>query len=528
MITFDVLTLGAFIKQEKDYLAGARINKIRQPNRREFVFSLRNNSISREFYINIEPQMYHICFMSKENLQKRHLEYPDKPPMFCMQLRKYLENARISKINQPENERILELFVETYSETGDRIYLCLAIELMGKYSNVILYNYDTGVIIGCAHNVGTEKSREREIYGGIPYIYPPAQIKGYILTFNGEINYDSLSNDFYGFSVTFAKYCNGQDLNTLKSFVLLEDLKPALSQDLKEYCIYGNLLKNPVYVDDVNSAIDTYYANQIEDKKFHSLQLRYKTEISQKLKKLQNSITVMNNELTSGAAGDKFRLWGDLIMANLYNLQDYAAKVNVFDYENSKDIIIELDPLKTLKENANHFYKKYNKSKTAVKKLSTLLEDANQKAMYYEQILYSVEAAQNLEELYEITPETDAKTNTTKKTGKPDITKVELADGSRIFIGKNNRQNDYIVSKLADEDDLWFHVHNCAGSHVLLKSLNPTNEMILQCAKLAKEYSTAKNSVKAGVIYTKRKYLKKPPAAALGYVTYRNEKEIIV
>lgn len=109
-----------------------------------------------------------------------------------------------------------------------------------------------------------------------------------------------------------------------------------------------------------------------------------------------------------------------------------------------------------------------------------------------------------------------------------EISSIETEDGSRIYIGKNNKQNDYIVSKLSNDEDLWFHVHNCAGSHILLKSQNITDELILKCAQLAKQYSTAKESTKAGVIYTKRKYLRKPPAAALGYVTYKNEKEIIV
>ena len=177
MITFDSLTLKAFLEENKDFLSGARINKIQQPTRRDFLFSLRNNGETKQFYININPQYYHLCFASKKNIEKRVIEIPQKPPMFCMLLRKYLQNSRIAKVNQPQYERILEFYVETYNEIGDKIYLCLAIELMGKYSNVILYNYDTNMILGCAHNVGAEKSREREMYGGLPYVYPPKQNK---------------------------------------------------------------------------------------------------------------------------------------------------------------------------------------------------------------------------------------------------------------------------------------------------------------------------------------------------------------
>ena len=128
MITFDVLTLSAFVKEQENFFTGARINKIQQPTRREFIFNLRNNSETRQFYVNINPQFYHCCFMSKTNVEKRVLEIPQKPPMFCMLLRKYLENSRIAKINQPENERILEFYIETYNEVGDKIFLCLAFE----------------------------------------------------------------------------------------------------------------------------------------------------------------------------------------------------------------------------------------------------------------------------------------------------------------------------------------------------------------------------------------------------------------
>ena len=177
MITFDALTLKAFTEENSEFLTDARIQKIQQPTRRDFVISIRKGGESRKLYININPQYHHICFMSKDNESKRRIEIPQKPPMFCMLLSKHLENARICKVKQPQNERIFEIYAESYNELNEKIYLCLAVELMGKHSNVILYNYDTNIILGCAHNVGSEKSRERELAGTLPYIYPPKQIK---------------------------------------------------------------------------------------------------------------------------------------------------------------------------------------------------------------------------------------------------------------------------------------------------------------------------------------------------------------
>ncbi len=474
MITFDLNTLSKFTEESKNFFSGARFSKIQQPNRREFIFTLRNNSETRQFYVNINPQFYHLCFMSKENSAKRILEIPQKPPMFCMLLRKYLESSRIAKVCQPENERIFEIYVETYNEVGEKIYLCLAIELMGKHSNIILYNTDTNIIIGCAHNVGSDKSREREIFGGLQYVYPPKQ---------STVSQNWLS--------------------------LLDEIDLASS---------------------VNDTIDNYYAEQIAIYKFKSLKSNYKSIVLQRLNKVSKSIKQMKYKLTSDSDSDKYRLWGDLIMANLYNLKNYSNSISVYDYENNKQIDISLDNNLSLKENAARFYKLYNKAKTARVRLNELLSESCQKEIYLRQILYSIDQSQSINDLFEISSEIiDSRDKNNKQKEKSlDILQVDLDDGSRIFIGKNNKQNDYIVSKLASDDDTWFHVHNCAGSHVLLKTQNLTDDLILKCAKYAKEYSVAKDSSKVGVIYTKRKYLKKPPGAVLGYVTYKNEKEIII
>lgn len=528
MITFDSLTLKAFLEENKDFLNGARINKIQQPTRREFLFSLRNNGETKQFYVNINPQYYHLCFASKENVEKRVIEIPQKPPMFCMLLRKYLQNSRIAKVNQPQYERILEFYVETYNEIGDKIYLCLAIELMGKYSNVILYNYDTNMILGCAHNVGAEKSREREMYGGLPYVYPPKQNKNDILDYNGEVNFETLQNDFYWFSKSFATQCKGQNLLKLKSFVGLENISPSISKDYKEYSLYSELLVNSLNSNSVNEMIDNYYSEYIYRDKFKTLRNHYESLVNQRLKKVVKSLKQMEYQVMQNKNADNYRLWGDLVMANLYNLKDYSKEIFVYDYENDKQISIKLDETKTLKDNANKFYKLYTKAKTSNSKLAELMEDLRQKKSYNESLLYSIKIAQNIDELSELTDEVVETPKDKQKKVHAEPIKIELENETRIFIGRNNRQNDLIVSKLSSEDDLWFHIKDCPGSHVLLKTQKLSDELIYKCAKLAKEYSTAKTSTKAGVIYTKRKYLRKPPAAALGYVTYKNEKEIVV
>ncbi len=466
----DSVTLKLWLEKNKEFLTGARIQKIQQPTRREFIFTLRNRAETKKLYINIDPQFFHICFMNKLNEEKRLIEIPQKPPMFCMQLRKYLESSRLARVNQPEYERIVEFYIETYNELSEKIYLCLAVELMGKHSNVILYNYDTNMIIGCAHNVGAEKSREREMAGGLPYIYPP------------------LHNTFW--------YANEDSLSKLTG--------------------------------DINDNIDTYFADCIYQDKFKKLQEKYLQIASRRLKKTKNSLDKIVKQLAVSDKADNYRLYGDLIMANIYNNSDFSPVINVFDYENNENISIKLDETKNLKDNANRFYKLYNKAKTANLKLSEFEKELNAEKKYLEQLLYSIETANNIDDLFEITSEVEPDT-TIRESKKYSFIPEELkTDEYTIFIGKNNKQNDYIVSKLAKDNDMWFHTRDCAGAHVLLRSDKKPDELILKCARLAKEHSSGAKSSKIGVIYTYAKYLKKPPKANLGYVTYSHEKEIII
>lgn len=533
MITFDSLTLKAFTEENREFLTGARIQRIQQPTRRDFVFTIRGfdkggKAETRKLYININPQYHHVCFMSKENEEKRLIEIPQKPPMFCMLLRKYLENSKICRINQPPYERILELYVETFNELSEKIHLCLAVELMGKHSNVVLYNDDTNVIIGCAHNVGAEKSREREMAGTLPYVYPPKQNKIDILNYIGEIDYSRLNSDFYWFSKSFANQVKGISIDKLRDYVELKGLSPAISADYSQYTLFSGLLQDSLPQVSVNEMLDNYYAFYVEKDKCQTLKTNLSTVVNQKLKKSRTSLAKMSAQLSKEENADRYRLYGDLIMANLYNLKDFSAQASVFDYENNKDITIELDETKTLKDNANKFYKLYTKSKTSIAKLTELSEELQAEISWLEQVVYSISIASGMKDLLEIKAEIIPEPEKKEKKQTFNLPPELELYGYKVWVGRNNRQNDYIVSKLSKDEDYWFHAKDCAGSHVLLRCEEPSDELIYECAKLAKDYSSAKLSTKAGVIYTKRKYLKKPPKANLGYVTYRNEKEIIV
>lgn len=473
-LNFDFTTLGRFISENIDFLNGARIQKIQQPTRQELIFVIRNIGESRKFYININPKFFHACFMSPENEKKRFLEIPKQPPMFCMLLRKYIESSKIAKVEQPEGERILEFYFETHNELGEIIYLCLAIELMGKHSNVVLYNYDTNMIIGCMHNVGAEKSSVREIIGGLPYCYPPKKQNKIISGFS-----DLLSPDIL-----------------------------------------------------VNTSIDDYFSNLQLLEKIKGLKSKHFISTKTKLRKTIATLEKIAKQSGTQEKADLCRKKGDLIMANLYNNRDFSSFIEVIDYETNSLLKIKLDETKTLKENANQFYKLYNKAKTAHEKTQEMVGHLQGEKEYLEQIIYSIDSAECIEDLFEIEEELEKsekkKVKSERKVSEPLMFNLS---GFSVYVGKNNKQNDYIVSKFARAEDMWFHVHNCAGSHVLLRveaGQELTDEIIFECAKLAKEYSSGKLSSKVGVIYTRAKNLKKPTAANLGYVIYKGEKEIII
>lgn len=489
-----------------DYIIGARLQKIQQPTRREFIFSLRNNSESRKLYININPNLYHICFMSVENEKRRRITIPKKPPMFCMLLRKYLEGAKIVDAITVENERIFELHFEIYDELSQKRRLCLCTELMGKHSNIILYDIETKVIIGCAHNVGAEKSRYRELQGGLKYIYPPPS--------------NSLSNEL---KLQF-KDLSQEKIN---DYLMREDYTPAILGE--RYTLFNELIPNSIRENTVTEMLDNYYSNIQECVNLSSEKNKLIEIVNNKLKKSKNSISKIESLLKKRDNTKKYKLYGELLTANLYQKCDFQKEIEVFDYINNQNIKIELDETKTLNENAQRYYRLYTKSKTTKEKSEEMLSSLNIEKEYLENIIYSINKASNISELEEINSELGIESTEQSKGQKPIVEKV-LINGFDVYIGKNNKQNDYIVSKLAKDEDLWFHTRLCAGSHILLKvnGIEPDDATIFECCKLAREFSSASLPSKVGVIYTKRKYLKKPPAAPLGYVTYKNEKEVLI
>jgi len=525
MYNLDSLSLKYFYEENKDFISSSVVQKIQQISRYEILLNIRNIDLAenKKLYININPKYPHICFVDEDGLKKRNAIIPNKPPMFCMQLRKYLNGSKIKDFRLVEYERILELYFDYFDEIGSLTRLCLTAEFMGKHSNIILYNTLNKIIIGAAHNISPDKSSVREIYGGINYIYPPEQNKLDILKTSystffeiaKEKDIKLISDNFYYFSQSVLKKVFEKNISVEESFNFLQNLE-ALKEKafITEYWGGGN---------SINEAINKYFSDELFKELLSKEKTRLKKHLSGSIKKYSK---VLEADITPDKL-EKYKKIADLIMMNLYSIQKGQKE---FVMDNFK---IELDETLSPNENAQKYYSLYKKQKSSILHNENRIKEAKESLEYLEGILFDIDNASNFDELNEIEEELigfgllNKKDNPKKQIN---LNKLDFK-GFEIYFGKNNKQNDYLISKIANGEDLWFHVLNCPSSHVILKVKKdkpPTKEVLEFCAKLAKDNSKAKFSGKTPIIMTKRKNLKKPPDTYLGYVTYKNEVEIVI
>lgn len=556
MIKFDSLTLKAFINENTDYLKNSSVRKIQQPSRRELILHLRNNGINKKLYININPEFFHVCFL--ENVEKRGIIIPNAAPMFCMLLRKYILNCKISKVEQPNGERILELYFEYSDAIGETETLCLAIELMGKYSNIILYNKKTGIILGCAHNVGEEKSKVRELAGTLPYIYPEKQEKSDIMQTtetefanNLDGNFDetslsfTLSTEYDYLTIPLAKQAiskavekssedNQQEFlknlyEILSKTIRLKTFAPSIKTDYSEFSLIENL-KNFTAQNSVNAMIDKYFEYQQIQNILKQKKGKLSKILENKMKKVTKLSDIQKEKINLSEKADKYKQKADTLMMNLN--AEITPKMTLTNPYDNTVIEIEPDINLTVIQNANKYYKLYKKMKTASEYAAKMIEETKETLASLDEQMFYVSIASNLDEISELETElgiTAAEQNKNKNKKHTVNLECHEIDGFKIYLGKNSIQNDYLLSKIAAPEDLWFHPSNMPGAHVILKKNNSKeiipDKVLLQCAKLTKRFSKTQNDSRIPVIYTERKYVKKANSK-IAFVTYKNEKEI--
>ena len=557
-MAFDGLFTRAITHEIENSLYTGRISKIYQPSKYEILLHIRANGKNQKLILSSHPTY------ARLHLTNQNYDSPAIPPMFCMLLRKHLEGGFIEKIEQIDLERIIQITVRSRNEIGDESLKTLVIEIMGRHSNIILVDTKTNVILDSLKHISLAVNRHRTVYAGAEYIAPPAQhkINPLQIETNDEFirpldflsgNMDKqLVGTFTGISPLFAKevvkkagMVNEKALAdaffSIQKPILTHTYSPTMTTSNGKEFFYlfplAHLQGEDKTFSSVSELLDRFFFGKAERDRVK--QQAYDLERFMQNEKNKNEKKLIKLEKTLQDAGkaDKYQLFGELLTANMYALKKGDKDIEVVNYydENGGTVKIALDPLKTPSENAQRYFQKYQKAKNSVVVVEEQIEKTNEEILYFDSLLQQMEAAssKDIEEIREELAEEgyvrNRKTkNAKKKPTKPVLDKYLASDGTEIFVGKNNKQNDYLTTKFARRDEIWLHTKDIPGSHVVIRSLEPAEETLLEAAKIAAYYSKAKESSSVPVDFTKIRHVKKPSGAKLGFVTYDNQQTVYV
>ncbi len=561
------------IKNEIEEAAlGARVSQVYQPNRDELVLNLRTFAGAKKLLLSARANSPRVNFCEETP------ENPAQPPMLCMLLRKRLGSGKLTAVRQEGCDRILFLDFECVNELGDLVRLTLACEIMGMYSNIIVINGENGVIIDALKRVDLTMSSQRPVLPNVLYELPPAQDKLNILTSEPheiaekirsseaemplskailsvvqgvspiicrELEYrvaEGATNRLEG--VFFDRLLT--ELDRLKALTQACSGKPCIvyREDGKPMDVafmpieqYRGFLKTRE-PESFSNALESFYSERDSRER-----MRVKTQSLVKLlnnsrERISRKIIKQQSELAQCADRERLRICGDLLQANLYKIEkgaEYAEVENFYD-ENGGMLRIKLNPAISPAANAQKFYKDYQKAKNAEIALAEQLEKGKSELEYVESVLDEVERAENERELAqireELTEQGYLKRQKSKQRQAAQLPPLEFesGDGFKIYVGRNNLQNDKLTLKTAAKTDMWLHTKDIHGSHVIIacNGKQPSEEAILAAARLAAYHSKARNSTNVPVDYTLVKHVSKPNGAKPGMVIYTDNKTVYV
>ncbi|MGE5678554.1 MAG: NFACT family protein [Pseudomonadota bacterium] len=571
---FDGSVVNSIVQELGSKLINGKIDKVYQTEKDELLITVRSYKDTYRLLLSASST-YPRVHLTDENKSN-----PAVPPSFCMLLRKHLLGGRIVAVRQPEFERIIEIDIDSFDEMGYSTHKALLTEIMGRHSNIIFIDKETNKIIDSIKRISFEISSVREILPGGFYEYPPSGDKtnplsatgesflGGITSLAGSIKAEKyIMNSYNGISPIIAReIClnAGIDSDTdLKQCdaELLKELYNAFSK-FQEAVSKADFHPNIVYKDGKASDFSCFRLNiykDNEDQDYESIsetverfyhekdskdRIKQKSGdihkiISNRLDRCYKKLEILSGELQEASDSEKYKIYGDLIMSNIYYLQKGEEKARLQNYYSPQGEYVEipLDTRLSPASNAQKYYKHYNKSKTAVTKINAQIEDNKQEIMYLETQLDNLDKCTEELELEEIRNELaeqgyakSRKTAGNKKTKASKPMHFISAAGFEIYVGKNNVQNDYLTLKLAVNQDLWFHTKDIPGSHVIVKTdgKEVDDATLLEAANLAAFYSKGKMSSKVPVDYTRRKNVKKPNGAKPGMVIYENNQTIYI
>ncbi len=569
-MAFDGFITKSIISELEPSLVGAKVNKVFEPTKNEIILGLYNNGINYALELCANPEFCRICLTThtKPNPQNAY--------NFCMLLRKYLTGGKIISISNYDLERTIEIKFEVYNELNDLVTRKLFIEIMSRQSNIILTNEKNIIIDTLKHF----DNNTRELLPAHEYTPVPTNKISFIdiksfEEFDNIVNSSDesslakiLMNTFIGFSKPFIKenlkileisdtdYSNG-DLkkvyNHIKEFINNMGTTNISCKQIsdKDYTLILNK-ENPSENNlDINFFIDDFYFNKEQNSIFINSRNSLLKIVSASLKKVYKKIENINSKLKECDEMDTFRLYGELLTANLYkvNPNENLEEITVDNYyDENKPVVIPLDKSISIHKNIEKYFKKYNKLKNALSIVSEQKKEAEKELDYIESIVFNLSNSRTLSDINEVYEEIAENVSTkkalsqkeknkvSKKKTKDTIIDLESIDIGKfkIYIGKNNIQNDYISLKFANPNDIWFHTQKIHGSHVLLRNSENLEfsdipeDILFKCAVLAKQNSKASNSLNVPVDYCYARYVKKVSGAKPGMVIYNNFKTIIV
>ncbi|MEG0250164.1 MAG: NFACT RNA binding domain-containing protein [Peptostreptococcus sp.] len=574
-MAFDGIVVNSLARELNKALDGSKIDKVYQPERDEICLKVRSREGNKKLVISASasnPRVYLADKYEKNN--------PKKAPVFCMTLRKHIQNGIIVAIEQVGFERIIKISVESYDELKEKTVKNLYVEIMGKHSNIILVAENENKILDSIKRVPISISRVRQILPGNEYELPPVQDKINPLSKVDELEllnrmksekgaiFKAIYGNVLGISPLIAKdICLRVGIDKSKNVedIVLEDSRKisneinSIFDDLKNHNIEPNIVIDEkkdkiiefssirlkqyedlteIKKDTVSQAIEDYYLTKDKKERINQKSSNMKKNISLKLERINHKLEKQAKELKDSEKADEYKVRGELLTAYIYMVKQGMESIKLANfYDNNEEIEIKLRPHFTPSENAQKYFKKYNKLKNATEELTKQIIINKEEAEYLENTLLSIENCDNEKELKEIKEELMRegyiKTyKMPKKNNKPgtNIMKYVSSNGNLIMVGKNNKQNDYLTLRLADNEDLWFHTKDIPGSHVLLKVGGKKFEEseILEAATLAAYYSKAKMSENVPVDYTSKRNVRKPSGAKPGLVIYEKNKTMYV
>ena len=549
-MAFDGLFIHSLLNDVKPKIESGRLSKIYQPFEQDLVLTFRKDRKNIQLLLSANAQ-YPRFYITEQTIAN-----PDKAPTFVMVLRKYLEGSILQSIDQLGVDRIVNFYFSNRNELGDQVQLVLSLELMGRHSNVILYDQKNGRIIDLLKRINPDENRVRLLLPKAKYELPPliSGIDGFKMT-EKEFNKRALNSDpekFAGqiggldrddrqelagyleddFSYSSFKTFMGQ-FNKKGAFILKT---PNNKRKIFTYLPYHLNLTKESSDPDINHALDKFYQYQSNQDWVRQKSSQIERVVKNEHKKLTKKIVKLQKQLDQAENSEGYRIRGEILNANLSQVKPGMTEIDLPNYyDNNQPLIIKLDAALSPARNGQKYFTKYKKLRDSIKHVKEQIKIAQDNLNYFDTIQTAIDNAepQDIDQINEELMnqgyiKKPQKPKRKKKITEKNLNKFRISSGKTVLVGKNNLQNDWLTLKKANKTDIWFHVKNIPGSHVILQSNQPTEKDILETAEIAAYFSKAKNSAHVQVDFVQDKRVKKPNGAKPGFVIYTGQNSIEV